>query len=395
MITTRISSAAACALGIALLVSNVGASPLANVLSKSGLLYLPHLSLSIDKWEKRASSHAHTPLERVIRAEEPELTTELLLRAMGLHMPGHARQSHPLTRQSRSGSDDITARVEGKKSAMVVTYRSSVPSEARAAFEVGLLAWADVFPSTINVRIYCGWEPLEGSTLAAATTPLFVPGSIPGADKLDDGTLYGATMAMSIQGADYVDPSEYHVHLVFNSLVSWHFGSEDTPFDRWDLTTTAMHEQGHGMIFSGLVDVQGSQANFVGGPSKPARFDQFLMAPSGAGLASACNNQPNELYSSVTNGALSFDDPAEPGTLFPLYSPSVYEPGSSTYHLDSDRLLSYCTAANISKAECSDLMTPSLPNGYTQRSIGTPTHRILESLRGSSPGISQSGSCTD
>jgi hypothetical protein len=374
------------------------ASPLRDGSIPDGLLYLPHLALSVDKWERVLSPHPDAPLERVVLEDEPEITTDALLRAMGLHVPGEETgRAGPLTRQLRTsggGGDGTTREITGAKSTIAVTYASSVPAAAQTAFEVGLRAWADVFPSEVVLRAYCGWQALGGSTLAATTVPFFVHGDTPGADKLDDNTVYGAGIAASIQGRDFIHKSEYHLSLVFNAGVAWHYGHEPAPFNKWDLATTAMHEQCHGMFFTGLIDVRERAAEFTAGRDRPARFDRFLVGPSGAGLATSCSADSGKLFASLTNGQLNFDDPKAPGTAFPLYSPRGYQTGSSTYHHDGERLKKYCAAAGISDNECSDLMTPSLPNGYTQRSIGTPVRLMLESLRGDSAGILKDGDCT-
>jgi hypothetical protein len=162
---------------------------------------------------------------------------------------------------------------------------------------------------------------------------------------------------------------------------------------REDLQTTAMHELCHGLFMDGVVVVQdGSQeAGFSSTGSTPGRYDRFLAVNSTTGVAASCSD-PGQFFNAITNEGLRFTDPASPGTDFGLYSPTRYASGSSTYHHDPARLDSDCAKLKISKADCSDLMTQELNNGYTQRSIGEPVRRTMLTMLGSSKGQG-AGSC--
>jgi hypothetical protein len=286
-------------------------------------------------------------------------------------------------------------RIEGRRSTMVVSYDAATPAEARRPFEDGVRLWADVLPSAVEIRIWVAWQEINGGTLAAASTPFFVPGSSKGADKLDDDTIYGPVLAAALQGNDFIGADEVHVSMVFNKRAAWHYGAGDAPFDKWDLATTSLHELTHGMFFAGVVDVDPARGVgfFSSGSMRPSRFDRFLTASSGAGLATMCNGNGTYFYNAVTNGGLSFTDAAHAGTSFALFSPTTFQPGSSTYHHDPSRLAADCKSAGIAHADCSDLMTQKLPNGYTQRALGEPVLRMLAAVLSDSAGVKGAAGC--
>jgi hypothetical protein len=119
-------------------------------------------------------------------------------------------------------------------------------------------------------------------------------------------------------------------------------------------------------------------AQLDSGRAVPGRYDRFVASSSAASVVSSCVN-PKDLFTIVTSGGLRFLDPSASGTSF--------EEGSSIYHHDPKRLAADCSKLSISAADCSDLMTQSLPNGYTQRSVGEPVRRMMLSLLGVSIGL--------
>lgn len=291
----------------------------------------------------------------------------------------------------RQAGDSVS--VKGSASEMVVRYTANTPNDARVAFERSLRTWADAFPSAVTIRIGFTWEAIQGGTLAATTTPYFVPGSR--GDRLTDDTYYGSVMAASLEGRDFINDGDDHILMTFNSRVNWHFGEGNTPFDKWDMATTSLHEQCHGLFFSGVVQASPQQriANFDSDGNQPGRFDRFLAASSSTSVASVCSSDLGNFYNAITNSGLRFTDSDVPGTDFSLYSPTTYQPGSSTYHHDPERLASDCDNNEIPSDQCSDLMTQKLPNGYTQRDIGAPVMRMLSSMRGASTGATGNANC--
>jgi hypothetical protein len=223
-----------------------------------------------------------------------------------------------------------------------------------------------------------------------------VRGDSDGADKLVDSLVYGSVMAMTLQGTDFIAASEFHIQMVLNSEVPFHTDlRSNAPISQWSLSSVALHELCHGLFMSGQVTTSKSErmASFNPAAPLPGRFDAFLAISSGAGVAAACTNK-SDFYNAVTSSALRFKDPASSGTNFGLYSPADFAKGSSVYHFDAQTLASDCAANGIPTGDCSDIMTSALSNGYTQRSIGEPTLRVMRALLGKSSGMGSGGNCS-
>lgn len=176
--------------------------------------------------------------------------------------------------------------------------------------------------------------------------------------------------------------------------IAWHTGNDNSPFSKWDLESVALHEVGHGLFFAGVMQASPRQgiADFAFRNSRPARFDRFLASDVKSGLA-ACA-PPKAIFDSITGAKLRFVDPESPKTTdFGLYSPSAYTAGSTTYHQDPSTVLADCKKLDISDDDCSDIMTQSLPNGYTQRAVGEPVKRIMNAMLGASVGYASLDTC--
>lgn len=351
-----------------------------------GILYAPPNKDNVEPWQVRAGA-----------APEPRRQTRTLgerLAGADIWMPTGRQR---VRRKLKSGVIEDRNRVVGSESEMLVVYTASVPAEARDAIEAALKVWGDLF-SAPEVRIHCGWEAMGSGVLASAAGSYYIPGSIAGANRLDDNTIYSSPLAMSIQGRDFLPPDLYHINLVFNSDVPWNFGKRNAPWNTYDLTTVALHEQCHGLFFDGLVNVADDDVLTVGIPEMPDRFDRFLRATDGGALLDTCRERrAGNVVKAITAPGLRFHDPTRGvkrgGLSFPLYAPREYEAGSSTYHHDPGSLDEACEDAGIAAEDCSDLMTPALLNGYTNRKVGEPVLAMLRSLRGSSFGARFDSNC--
>lgn len=353
-----------------------------------GILYAPPDNEDAEPWLVRAGA-APEPMRDALTLNEGLTVGDIGVRT--------GRQRSKGKRNSAVKGD--RSRVVGSKSEMLVVYDNSVPDEARNSIEAALKVWADLFPAP-EVRIHCGWEAMGNWVLASAAGSYYIPGTMEGADRLDNKTIYSSPLAMSIQGWDFMPSDLYHINIIFNSDVPWHFGTSDAPWDTYDLTTVALHEQCHGLFFGGLVHMSDEDGLTVGIPEMPDRFDRFLKATDGGALLDTCRERRTDnVIGAITAPGLRFHDPTRSvkrgGLSFPLYSPHEYEPGSSTYHHDPSTLDDACADAGIAAEDCSDLMTPALLNGYTNRKVGKPVLTMLRSLRGSGSGLRDDHNCNE
>jgi hypothetical protein len=84
-----------------------------------------------------------------------------------------------------------------------------------------LLVSQQEFPCPVVIRIRFEWEALGSGTLGATNAPFFVSG-VRGS-LLDRNTIYGACLAMSLQGVDFIPSAESHMVTTINSDVTWNF----------------------------------------------------------------------------------------------------------------------------------------------------------------------------
>jgi len=297
--------------------------------------------------------------------------------------------------------DSVTARqmtdfsriliVEGTQSSFTLALDDAMgPAEADAVAAAARL-WANEWPSTISVRVQVRWPADPLPSLGAASTPLFLSG---GADGTRDDTSYGAPLYLSLTGQDVVSTNEPHIDMRLNRRVRWHTDpGRDAPSDRWDLTTVAAHELGHGLFFTGRVhgNATTSTARVLASGTLPetARFDSFIADLDDNGVIASCSpgtrNDPTGLYNAVTARGLAFLTNGSAGgfppTRLPLYAPKPFDTGSSVYHFDGPLLRDGCAASGIPAADCSSLMEAALPSGKTARALGANTLRVMRVMR--------------
>lgn len=280
--------------------------------------------------------------------------------------------------------------VQGTQSKYEVTYRGNPPEEARKAFEYALKIWADVFPCTIELRILVAWERTPRSRTLASTVSLFsVVKSKQDNSALRSDAAYTPTLAAAVGNKDYAG-GNFHIEMTFNSAQPWHLATNTSvPESSFDFVTVALHQVGHGLFFTGalLANPSIEEASFQSMDNLPGRFDHFIQMSNGLGIARSCNE--SGMYRALTTPGLMFKT-TSPENTFTLHAPEGYRRGSSTYFFDPSWLEKDCARQNISKADCSMLMTHELDPGETRRSIGVPTRRIMRTVLGISRGLPKS-----
>lgn len=298
-------------------------------------------------------------------------------------------------RRSLVAGVDVT--ISGTGSTFKITYANDnlAPTSVRPAIEQAFQIWANEWQSSVEMRVLVNWAVLSGDTLGFAGSYFTVQSKacMLNSYNLVQNLVYNPNLLASMNGFDFVPATEYHIEMSLDSQTDWFLGTTtevDSASSQYDLVTVVLHEVCHGLFFadSTFVDVPNELASFAHpeyGNGGPSRFDSFLVDETDSkSLISKCSD-PAGFFDSLTGDNLYFhnQDPTAPQTRFKIYSPTTYDGGSSTGHFDTLTWNTDCTANGIASADCSDLMTPSVTNGYSQRSIGENTRRVLAALKGS------------
>lgn len=317
-----------------------------------------------------------------------------LLRALDVHIPGiDPIQEATLVRNSDASCDIVGLRiVTGKTSEFAISYSGSTPDYVKPPVERAVQLWSDQFSSRVRIRICFSWAmDLGGATLGAATSPIFISGT--DSPKLRSDASYSPSMASALSEVDVLSEERFHVKMVLNSKIAWHVDTvSPAPFNRFDVTTTVLHELTHGLFFSGAIEADGTQRTARFSKGVPGRFDQMMQVEKTIAVAQSCTD-PKNLFNAITNPTLRFVN-GESKADFGLYAPGLFASGSSIYHFNNETLTQDCERADIAREHCSDLMTPQLNMGYTQRSIGETTSRVLKAMMSLSQGVEGNANCS-
>ncbi len=234
---------------------------------------------------------------------------------------------------------------------IVVNYNGpDWTTESRTAFAYAAGIWESLITSTIPIEVDATFSPLPSGVLGGAGA-MEIYMNFEHAPRAD--TWYPVATANKLAGTD-LNPYEADIIATFSSTYSnWYFGTgETTPNDKINFASVVLHELGHGLGFFGSMQVDdgsnGIECNGIAGvgcygyenPSDMQTYPMIydMSAENGAGftLLSFPNNSIS-LGSALTSNDIYFDSlgaiAANGGSRIPLYTPVVWQPGSSYSHL--------------------------------------------------------------
>ena len=256
-----------------------------------------------------------------------------------------------------------------KKSNFIVDF-NTVPITARAAVQAAIDVWSENFSSTVPVTVNVSWGRASSYGILAAASAKSNFANFPNAP--DKTLYYAAALANALAGND-LDLNNPELEITISSDAPWYYGVDGKcPPKSFDLVSVILHEMGHGLGF-----ISGSYYDEYSGYGRvdlPTPFDAYAQLTDGRRLADMPSPSietgkalTSPLYWSGENGIK-----ANNGIKPPLYTPSIYEPGSSVSHLDE---------RTFSQAGANRVMTPNLDSGEVFHLPGSLLLAMFDDMR--------------
>ena len=256
-----------------------------------------------------------------------------------------------------------------KKSNFVPIY-NNVPDVAKASIQRAIDIWSENFSSKVPVNVNVAWTKAPNSTILASASAKNIFSNFNGAP--DKTLYYPSALANALAGVD-LDIGEPELEINVTTGDFWYYGLDGKcPSNKYDLVSVILHEMAHGLGF--MSGTYYDPATRVGRFLQPTAFDAYVQLPDGRRLVDL-PSPSLEIGAALTStllwsgaNALKANNGVKPL----LFTPSVYEQGSSTSHLDE---------RTFSNSFENSVMTPNLSAGEVFHLPGTLLLAIFEDLR--------------
>ena len=257
--------------------------------------------------------------------------------------------------------------------------------EARAAFQAAVDIWSSLLKSSVTVHVEANWTTFnDDNVLGGARAGTFFRSVTLGSQFPRALTWYPVALAEKLARTDLnfvgdttisngdttINPPDADIIASFNrNRTDWYFGTDgNTPADEFDFVSIVLHELGHGLGFISLTTFdENTEIGALLQGGTPAIFDVFLEDNTNQSLLNqTVYPDPSTALGDALERSLFFDAPLANGTnggRTQLFSPSTYDPGSSTSHLDN----------NLFSNTPNSLMTPFAELGTSEMSPGPVT----------------------
>ena len=259
------------------------------------------------------------------------------------------------------------------KSKFSVKY-NNFPEWAKKEVQASIDVWSANFKSPVVVSVDASWGRSSSWGVLGSARPGSFFSAFSGAP--DPSLWYPSALANALAGKD-LDKANPEIVIQVNSAASWNTRGDGLPTgNEYDLQSVFLHEIGHGL---GFLSNDAYDPFFgLGSLDQPTPFDAYLQTSDGRRLADI-PTPSKELGLALTSslvwsGANAIK--ANGGVKPKMYTPSRYESGSSTSHLDE---------ATFSKAGVDSVMTPSLDPGEIFKEPGPLLLAMMEDLRSKPP----------
>jgi hypothetical protein len=254
-----------------------------------------------------------------------------------------------------------------------VTY-NNFPDWAKKEVQASLDIWAANFRSPVAITVDATWERSKSENILGSARGGSYFSSFPGAP--DPALWYVSALANALAGKD-LDKNNPEIVIQVNSEAPWNARGDGKPTrTEYDLKSVFLHEVGHGLGFSSNDSYE--LVFGVGTLSMPTPFDAYLQTEDGKRLADLPS--PSKELGVALTSSLVWSGPlgvkANSGVKPKMFTPSTYEPGSSTSHLDE---------SSFTNAGLDSVMTPRLDSGEIFVGPGPLMLAMMEDLRNKPP----------
>lgn len=248
-----------------------------------------------------------------------------------------------------------------------VTYIGNWSNEAKAAFEYSASIWESQIDSTVPIRVQVTFSSLGGDVLGSAGPETFFAAV---ANQPVADSFYPVALANALAGTD-LNGSNPEIVSEFNKDFDWYYGTDgNTPIDKTDFVSVAVHELGHGLGFIDSMSIDGGNGSWGGGDPFPFIYDRFIEDGSGTSLVTGFPNNSAAFAAQLTSNNLYFNGPlavSANGSRVKLFAPNPYEGGSSIGHLDPTVFPDF-------------LMTPAIGMGTANHNPGAGTIGMFQDM---------------
>lgn len=260
-----------------------------------------------------------------------------------------------------------------KQSTIEVNY-TNFPEWAKRELQAAVDIWAANFQSKVTVTVDATWSNSQSVAVLGSARP---GGYFAGFSGAPDSSLwYPSALANALAGKD-LDIRNSEMVINVNARASWNRRGDGAPTrSEYDLKSVFIHEMGHGLGFLSN-DVYDDFSGF-GSIEQPTPFDAFAQTAEGRRLADlpSPSLELGKALRSPLYWAGAKAIAANGGEKPLLYTPNVYEVGSSVSHLD-EKL--------FTNAGSDSVMTPDLDAGEVFAGPGPLLLAMMADMRSKPP----------
>jgi hypothetical protein len=251
---------------------------------------------------------------------------------------------------------------------------NNFPDWAKKEVQAAIDVWSANFKSSVVVSVDASWGRSSSWGVLGSARPGSFFSAFSGAP--DSSLWYSSAAANALAGKD-LDKANPEIIIQVNSAAAWDTRGDGSPTSsEYDLESVFIHEIGHGLGF--LSNDAYDPFYGLGSLDQPTPFDAYLQTSDGRRLADLPT--PSRELGAALTSALVWSGPlgikANAGIKPKMYTPSRYQSGSSTSHLDE---------ATFSKSGLDSVMTPNLDPGEIFHSPGPLLLAMMEDMRNKPP----------